>query len=375
MLPLKSKAISIAAFACVATVAVEPRAIAQSSTVEIIGGDPVVVEVSELPVNNRVFNVQFIFGRTADFDATAFPFIDDQAGAQAALDAILPVLNDAGVSLVGQSGTNNLNNDFYIPFGSTAGNSLVLHGDFTFNNGGLWFDAGLDTVDGATLAVFEEVDVNVDADDDGIPDDTDNCPQIANPLQTCLSCPDCIGPLNSCDLSTGFCFKQDDNDADDLGDVCDPDDDNDGIEDIIDNCPIDTNTNQQDVDFDGLGDACDTSFSTGSISDQIEAKAAEIVAVITGVNVPGGNSMVRKLVGNNGVAVLVPNAIASFEGNLITQRQYERQLARAIRRLDAFDEQLQEKVAAGEIVEPELSQITDESADIRSAIENLLSAL
>jgi hypothetical protein len=47
------------------------------------------------------------------------------------------------------------------------------------------------------------------------------------------------------------------NDGDALGDVCDPDDDNDGVEDGDDNCPTVANTDQADNDGDGLGDACD----------------------------------------------------------------------------------------------------------------------
>ncbi|NIV26077.1 MAG: thrombospondin, partial [Gammaproteobacteria bacterium] len=37
----------------------------------------------------------------------------------------------------------------------------------------------------------------------------------------------------------------------------DPDDDNDGIGDIADNCPLTYNPDQADSDGDGVGDVCD----------------------------------------------------------------------------------------------------------------------
>jgi len=71
-----------------------------------------------------------------------------------------------------------------------------------------------------------------DDDDDGVLDVDDNCPLISNPGQT-------------------------DTDADGRGDACDDDDDNDGINDGSDNCPLTPNPSQVDTDADGSGDACD----------------------------------------------------------------------------------------------------------------------
>jgi hypothetical protein len=59
--------------------------------------------------------------------------------------------------------------------------------------------------------------------------------------------------------------EQDFHDSDSLGDACDPDDDNDGVPDATDNCPITIQCNQDDKDIfvsgnwvgDGIGDACD----------------------------------------------------------------------------------------------------------------------
>ena len=71
-----------------------------------------------------------------------------------------------------------------------------------------------------------------DDDDDGVLDTDDNCPLVQNP-------------------------NQEDNDSDGLGDICDDDDDNDGILDIVDNCQFTFNSGQEDIDNDGLGDVCD----------------------------------------------------------------------------------------------------------------------
>ena len=84
--------------------------------------------------------------------------------------------------------------------------------------------------------------VDTDDDNDGVPDATDNCPLAAN-------------------------MDQADNDHDGLGDACDADDDNDTVPDTIDNCPLSANTDQADNDHDGIGDACDDDDDNDGIPD------------------------------------------------------------------------------------------------------------
>lgn len=145
----------------------------------------------------------------------------------------------------------------------------------------------------------------VDADSDGIADESDNCPSTANPSQVnsdgdalgdacdtdddndtildaapdnCLIVRntdqldgdgDAIGNLcDNCPADSNA--SQLDTDLDGTGDACDTDDDNDGVLDSApDNCPLIANADQRDADSDGLGDACDASTNPDTDGDGI----------------------------------------------------------------------------------------------------------
>jgi len=102
-----------------------------------------------------------------------------------------------------------------------------------------------------------------DDDNDGILDVDDNCPLISNSNQL-------------------------DTDADGEGDVCDTDDDNDGVLDINDNCPLIANPNQEDADNDNIGDVCDDDNDNDGVPNTIDTcpnTPADAVVDVTGCTV------------------------------------------------------------------------------------------
>ena len=94
-----------------------------------------------------------------------------------------------------------------------------------------------------------------DDDADGVPNVVDNCPVVYNPAQTDT---DNDGRGDDCDnCPTVYNPTQHDTDVDGIGDECDPDIDNDGIPNATDNCPYVANPDQLDTNNDGIGDACE----------------------------------------------------------------------------------------------------------------------
>ncbi len=81
-----------------------------------------------------------------------------------------------------------------------------------------------------------------DADADGVPNGSDNCPNAANADQANF-------------------------DGDAQGDACDPDDDNDGVPDASDNCQFAVNGDQANADGDSQGNACDEDDDNDGLPD------------------------------------------------------------------------------------------------------------
>ncbi|MBC2837699.1 thrombospondin type 3 repeat-containing protein [Robiginitalea sp. SC105] len=126
-------------------------------------------------------------------------------------------------------------------------------------------------VDDLVVSGFED---DLDDDNDGIPDAEDNCPLIPNP-------------------------GQDDTDGDGIGNSCDLDDDGDGIPDTTDNCPLTPNADQADADADGIGDVCDDDLDNDGVPNDADACPATPDGQVVGIDgcpvfsLPAANFLIR----------------------------------------------------------------------------------
>ena len=155
--------------------------------------------------------------------------------------------------------------------------------------------------------------IDDDDDNDGLLDESDNCPLVKNVDQTdsdgdgngdaCdgdldgdgfsppKDCDDenpdtkpgadevCDGVDNDCDDQIDEGFSDTDNDQ--IANCLDSDDDGDGVPDALDNCPLVQNADQADMDDDGLGNVCDSDvdgdgFSPGPDCNDLDASISPL---------------------------------------------------------------------------------------------------
>ncbi|MFZ5469794.1 MAG: DUF4215 domain-containing protein [Myxococcota bacterium] len=152
-----------------------------------------------------------------------------------------------------------------------------------------------------------------DADGDGVADAQDNCPNAFNPVRPMdngvQADQDVDGMGDACDVcplnaSSASCTPADPNDAD-----------GDGTPNATDNCPVDHNPTQVDADNDGKGDACDVCLAPNPGAAPCPATIYQLKSgtALLGQRVSVGNALVTA-VSPNGFFLQVHESEAGYAG-------------------------------------------------------------
>jgi len=184
------------------------------------------------------FGAAYVTGETMSTD---FPTLNPFQGAnQGGQDAFVTMLNNSGDNLIYSTYLGGSDNDKGRGIAVDTSGAAYVTGETRSTN----FPT-LNPYQGTYQGYYDAfvTKISADSDEDGIPDEYDNCPNDYNPAQT-------------------------DTDSDTVGDVCD-------------NCPEDYNPDQLDTDGDGIGDACETCCNHDGIRGDVNYDMAIDVADLT----------------------------------------------------------------------------------------------